>query len=82
MLDVDFGTYPFVPSSNPSVGGICTGLGISPKRLGDIIGVTGLYIDTGGGFEVQGLLVTLYFSDMEGGFLLWSMCSHSVPIND
>jgi hypothetical protein len=26
---------------------------------------TGLYIDTGGGFEVQGLLVTLYFSDME-----------------
>jgi hypothetical protein len=43
---------------------------------------TGLYIDTGGRFEVQGLLVTLYFSDMEGGFLLWSMCSHSVPIND
>ncbi len=39
MLDVDFGTYPFVTSSNPSVGGICTGLGISPKRLGDIIGV-------------------------------------------
>jgi len=35
MLDVDSGTYPFV---NPSIGGICTGLGISPKRLGDIIG--------------------------------------------
>jgi len=43
MLDVDFGTYPFVTSSNPSVGGICTGLGISPKRLGDIIGVAKAY---------------------------------------
>jgi adenylosuccinate synthase len=39
MLDVDFGTYLFVTPSNPSVGGICTGLGVSPKRLGDIIGV-------------------------------------------
>jgi len=39
MLDVDFGMYRFVTSSNPSVGGICTGLGISPKRLCDIIGV-------------------------------------------
>ncbi len=39
MLDVDFGTYLFVTSVNPSVGGICTGLGISPKHLGDIIGV-------------------------------------------
>jgi adenylosuccinate synthase len=37
MLDVEFGTYLFVTSSNPSVGGICTGLGISPKRLGDTI---------------------------------------------
>jgi adenylosuccinate synthase len=39
MLDIDFGTYPFVTSSNPSVGGICTGLGIAPNRLGDIVGV-------------------------------------------
>jgi len=39
MPDVDFWTYPFVTSSNPSVGGICTGLGISPECLGDIIGV-------------------------------------------
>ncbi|XP_024539092.1 adenylosuccinate synthetase, chloroplastic [Selaginella moellendorffii] len=43
MLDVDFGTYPFVTSSNPSVGGVCTGLGIAPKRLGDIIGVAKAY---------------------------------------
>ena len=39
MLDIDFGTYPFVTSSSPTVGGICTGLGFAPNRLGDIIGV-------------------------------------------
>lgn len=39
MLDVDFGTYPFVTSSNPSAGGICTGLGIAPRHIGDMIGV-------------------------------------------
>lgn len=39
MLDIDFGTYPFVTSSNPSVGGICVGLGIAPRAIGDLIGV-------------------------------------------
>lgn len=39
MLDIDFGTYPFVTSSSPSAGGICTGLGIAPRALGDIVGV-------------------------------------------
>ncbi|KAL8191710.1 hypothetical protein R6Q57_028441 [Mikania cordata] len=39
MLDIDFGTYPFVTSSSPSAGGICTGLGIAPRVLGDVIGV-------------------------------------------
>lgn len=39
MLDIDFGTYPFVTSSSPSAGGICTGLGIPPKVLGDLVGV-------------------------------------------
>lgn len=39
MLDIDFGTYPFVTSSSPSAGGICTGLGIAPKVVGDLIGV-------------------------------------------
>lgn len=43
MLDVDFGTYPYVTSSNPSAGGICTGLGIAPKVLGDIVGVVKAY---------------------------------------
>ncbi|GMH29379.1 hypothetical protein Nepgr_031222 [Nepenthes gracilis] len=43
MLDIDFGTYPFVTSSSPSAGGICTGLGIAPRTLGDLIGVVKAY---------------------------------------
>ncbi|PWA74224.1 adenylosuccinate synthetase 1 protein [Artemisia annua] len=43
MLDIDFGTYPFVTSSSPSAGGICTGLGIAPRALGDIVGVVKAY---------------------------------------
>ncbi|CAN6440863.1 unnamed protein product [Victoria cruziana] len=43
MLDIDFGTYPFVTSSSPSAGGICTGLGIAPRCLGDLIGVVKAY---------------------------------------
>jgi adenylosuccinate synthase len=39
MLDIDFGTYPFVTSSSPSAGGICAGLGIAPRVVGDLIGV-------------------------------------------
>ncbi|OWM62745.1 hypothetical protein CDL15_Pgr020039 [Punica granatum] len=42
MLDIDFGTFPFVTSSSPSAGGICTGLGIAPRVLGDLIGVFGV----------------------------------------
>ncbi|VFQ71904.1 unnamed protein product [Cuscuta campestris] len=43
MLDIDFGTYPFVTSSSPSAGGICTGLGIPPTLVGDLIGVAKAY---------------------------------------
>ncbi|CAN4118584.1 unnamed protein product [Withania somnifera] len=43
MLDIDFGTYPFVTSSSPSAGGICTGLGIAPKVVGDLVGVVKAY---------------------------------------
>jgi adenylosuccinate synthase len=39
MLDIDFGTYPFVTSSNPSVGGVISGLGLAPNKLGAVIGV-------------------------------------------
>lgn len=43
MLDIDFGTYPYVTSSNPSVGSVCTGLGIAPNKLGHIIGTVKAY---------------------------------------
>lgn len=43
MLDIDFGTYPFVTSSSPSAGGICTGLGIAPRVVGDLVGVVCAY---------------------------------------
>jgi len=43
MLDIDFGTYPFVTSSNCSIGGVCTGLGIPPRRIGDVFGVVKAY---------------------------------------
>ncbi len=43
MLDIDFGSYPFVTSSNTITGGVCSGLGISPKRIGKIMGVFKAY---------------------------------------
>ncbi|KAJ3371416.1 hypothetical protein GGF31_003340 [Allomyces arbusculus] len=49
MLDIDFGTYPYVTSSNTTVGGVCTGLGIAPTRLGKVIGVVKAYTTRVGG---------------------------------
>jgi adenylosuccinate synthase len=43
MLDVDFGSYPFVTSSSTISAGACTGLGISPKSIGDIFGIFKAY---------------------------------------
>ncbi|TVR46346.1 MAG: adenylosuccinate synthase [Planctomycetota bacterium] len=43
MLDVDFGTYPFVTSSNTGVGGVITGSGLSHKDLGEVIGIVKAY---------------------------------------
>lgn len=43
MLDIDFGTYPYVTSSNSSVGSVCTGLGIAPIKVGEVIGVVKAY---------------------------------------
>lgn len=43
MLDIDFGTYPYVTSSNCSIGGVCTGLGIPPINIGEVIGVVKSY---------------------------------------
>ena len=43
MLDIDFGTYPFVTSSNTTASGACNGLGISPKKINKVIGVFKAY---------------------------------------
>jgi len=43
MLDIDHGTYPFVTSSNASIGGACTGLGIPPKAVHGVLGVAKAY---------------------------------------
>lgn len=43
MLDLDFGTYPFVTSSNPSLGGVCNGLGLAPNKFETVIGVAKAY---------------------------------------
>jgi adenylosuccinate synthase len=43
LLDVDHGTYPYVTSSNPTSGGACTGLGIPPTAVSDIVGIVKAY---------------------------------------
>jgi adenylosuccinate synthase len=43
LLDIDHGTYPFVTSSNASIGGVCTGLGIPPKAINKVLGVVKAY---------------------------------------
>lgn len=49
MLDLDFGTYPFVTSSNTCVGGVCTGLGIPPRKISNVLGVVKAYTTRVGG---------------------------------
>lgn len=43
LLDIDHGTYPFVSSSSTTVGGVCTGLGIAPTRIGRVFGIFKAY---------------------------------------
>jgi len=43
MLDIDFGTYPFVTSSNTISAGVCSGLGVSPHRIGEVFGIFKAY---------------------------------------
>ncbi|PAV19484.1 Adenylosuccinate synthetase [Pyrrhoderma noxium] len=55
MLDIDLGSYPFVTSSNTTIGGVCTGLGIPPTKIGNVVGVVRSYpIRVGsGGFPTE-----------------------------
>ena len=43
MLDVDHGTYPYVTSSNATVGGVCTGLGVGPRAIDGVLGIVKAY---------------------------------------
>ena len=43
MLDIDWGTYPFVTSSSPTSGAVCSGIGIGPKHIGHVVGVAKAY---------------------------------------
>ncbi|MCG7856012.1 adenylosuccinate synthase [Flavihumibacter sediminis] len=43
MLDIDFGTFPFVTSSNTTTSGVCNGLGVAPQKIRDVMGVTKAY---------------------------------------
>ena len=43
LLDIDHGTYPYVTSSNASIGGVCTGLGVGPRAIGGVMGVVKVY---------------------------------------
>ena len=49
LLDIDFGTYPYVTSSNSTVGGVCTGLGVSPDKIDEVLGITKAYTTRVGG---------------------------------
>jgi adenylosuccinate synthase len=49
MLDIDFGTFPYVTSSNTISAGVCTGLGVAPQKIKEVIGVTKAYCTRVGG---------------------------------
>ena len=60
MLDIDHGTYPYVTSSNASIGGVCTGLGVPPRSIGAVLGVVKAYTTRVG----EGPLPTELFGEM------------------
>jgi adenylosuccinate synthase len=60
MLDIDHGTYPYVTSSNASIGGVCTGLGVPARAIGGVLGVAKAYTTRVG----EGPLPTELFGDM------------------
>jgi adenylosuccinate synthase len=60
MLDIDHGTYPFVTSSNASIGGVCTGLGVPPRAIGGVLGVAKAYTTRVG----EGPLPTELFGEL------------------
>ncbi|MCK9256380.1 MAG: adenylosuccinate synthase [Bacteroidales bacterium] len=64
LLDIDFGSYPFVTSSNTTSSGVCTGLGVSPQKIGKVFGIVKAYCTRVG----SGPFPTELFDDL-GQFL-------------
>jgi adenylosuccinate synthase len=60
LLDIDHGTYPYVTSSNATIGGVCTGLGVGPRAIGGVLGVVKAYTTRVG----EGPLPTELFGDL------------------
>ena len=60
MLDIDHGTYPYVTSSNATIGGVCTGLGVPPRAIHGVLGVAKAYTTRVG----EGPLPTELFGEM------------------
>jgi len=60
MLDIDHGSYPYVTSSNASIGGVCTGLGVPPRAIGGVLGVAKAYLTRVG----EGPMPTELFGEM------------------
>src|SRR5213596_125253 len=60
LLDIDHGTYPYVTSSNASIGGVCTGLGVPPRAIDSVLGVEKAYTTRVG----EGPLPTELFGEM------------------
>jgi adenylosuccinate synthase len=75
MLDLDYGTYPFVTSSATSIGGVCTGLGIPPMMIKKVIGVIKAYTTRvgGGPFPTEQLNVSLVGHPMNQDALAYDM---------
>lgn len=78
MLDIDFGTYPFVTSSSTTIGGVCTGLGIPPKLIGTTIGVIKAYTTRvgGGPFPTEQLNVCLQYRSVRGKARIDTLLGH------
>jgi adenylosuccinate synthase len=64
LLDIDFGTYPFVTSSNTTAAGACTGLGVAPNKIGKVVGIFKAYVTRVGSGPFPTELFDQYGKDM------------------
>ena len=74
MLDIDFGTYPYVTSSNCSIGGVCTGLGLPPGRIGKVFGVVKAYTTRVGAGKIKCKIAN--YNDKVGFYCTLRSLSH------